>query len=166
MSLETPNLYSTTLASPVGPLRLFATAEALTAVYLENHRHARALTATPHEALPVLRAAGTQLAQYFAGERQGFELPLAPEGTPFQHAVWAALREIPWGHTWSYAQLARHLGRDGAARAVGSANARNPLSILVPCHRVVGASGSLTGYAGGLAAKQWLLAHERRLTPR
>jgi len=159
-------LFTTTLTSPVGPLRLIATHDALTAIYMENHKGAPVLDTSPREDLPVLRGAREQLEQYFAGERMSFELPLAPLGTPFQHAVWKALREIPWGSTWSYAQLARHVGREGAARAVGSANARNPLSIIVPCHRVVGTNGTLTGYAGGVATKQWLLDHERRLTPR
>ncbi|ATB28541.1 methylated-DNA--[protein]-cysteine S-methyltransferase [Melittangium boletus] len=159
-------LFTTTLTSPVGALRLIASHDALTAIYMENHKGAPVLDASPREDLPVLREARAQLEQYFAGERRAFDLPLAPVGTPFQHAVWKALREIPWGSTWSYAQLARHVGREGAARAVGSANARNPLSIIVPCHRVVGTSGALTGYAGGVPTKQWLLEHERRLTPR
>ena len=157
--------YTTTLKSPVGPLRVFATEGALTAIYLENHKRAPVLEATERPELPVLLAARRQLEEYFAGERVSFELPLEPEGTPFQHTVWKALREIPLGITWSYANLARHIGRAGAARAVGSANARNPLSIIVPCHRVVGTDGKLTGYAGGLPTKQWLLEHERRLLP-
>ncbi|XXF78093.1 methylated-DNA--[protein]-cysteine S-methyltransferase [Myxococcaceae bacterium GXIMD 01537] len=155
-------LYTLTMPSPVGPLRLYATERALTAIYLENHKRAPALEAAPGDGLPVLREARRQLEEYFAGQRTAFELPMEPAGTPFQHAVWAELRRIPWGTTRTYAELARHLGRSGAARAVGSANARNPLSIIVPCHRVVGADGSLTGYAGGVPAKEWLLAHERR----
>lgn len=159
-------LFTTTLKSPVGALRLFATEEALTAIYLENHKRAPDLSASPGDTHPVLLAACRQLEAYFAGERTTFELPLAPAGTPFQHAVWAALREIPLGETWSYAGLARHIGREGASRAVGSANARNPLSIVVPCHRVVGSNGTLTGYAGGVPTKQWLLEHERRVRAR
>ncbi|HEX8823395.1 MAG TPA: methylated-DNA--[protein]-cysteine S-methyltransferase [Archangium sp.] len=156
-------LYTTTLKSPVGPLRLFATEGALTAIYLENHKGAPVLTAHERDDLPVLLAGRRQLEEYFAGERVSFELPLEPVGTPFQQAVWKALREIPLGATWSYAQLARHLGRAGAARAVGAANGRNPLSIVVPCHRVVGTDGTLTGYAGGVPAKRWLLEHEQRI---
>ena len=101
-----------------------------------------------------------QLAEYFAGERRTFDLELAPLGTPFQQRVWAALRAIPYGETVTYAALAQRIGRPGAARAVGLANGRNPLSIVVPCHRVVGTGGSLTGYAGGLDVKRRLLAHE------
>jgi len=161
------NLSTLSLRSPVGPLRLFATETALTALYLENHKGAPELHAPERPEHPVLLAARRQLEEYFAGERTRFELPLAPVGTAFQQAVWTALREIPLGTTWSYAALARHLGRaGGAARAVGSANARNPLSIVVPCHRVVGADGQLTGYAGGVPAKRWLLEHEERLGAR
>jgi methylated-DNA-[protein]-cysteine S-methyltransferase len=157
-------LSTLSMSSPVGPLRLFAAETALTAIYLENHKGAPDLRAPERPGHPVLLAARRQLEEYFAGARTRFELPLAPEGTPFQQAVWTALREIPLGTTWSYAALARHLGRaGGAARAVGSANARNPLSIVVPCHRVVGADGQLTGYAGGVPAKRWLLAHEAQL---
>ncbi len=156
-------LFTTIHKSPVGPLRLFATEGALTAIYLENHKGAPALIASERDSHPVLHAARCQLEEYFAGERVSFDLPLEPVGTPFQKAVWAALREIPLGVTWSYAALARHVGREGAARAVGSANARNPISIIVPCHRVVGTDGKLTGYAGGVPAKQWLLEHEQRL---
>ncbi len=155
-------LFTLSMTSPVGTLRLFATEEALTAILMENHRGAPELVATPREDHPVLNEARRQLGAYFAGERWAFDLPLAPPGTPFQQTVWRAHREIPPGVTWSYAALARHVGREGAARAVGSANARNPLSIIVPCHRVVGTDGKLTGYAGGLPTKQWLLSHEQR----
>ncbi len=156
-------LFTTTLKSPVGPLRLFATEGALTAIYLENHKGAPTLTASERVDHPVLLAARRQLEEYFAGERVSFELPLEPTGTPFQQAVWRALREIPLGVTWSYGDLARHVGRAGAARAVGAANGKNPLSIVVPCHRVVGSDGTLTGYAGGVPAKRWLLEHEQRV---
>jgi len=156
-------LFTMTMKSPVGPLRLFATEGALTAIYLEKHKGAPALTATEREDLPVLLAARRQLEEYFAGERVAFDLPLEPTGTPFQHTVWKALREIPLGVTWSYGDLARHVGRAGAARAVGAANGKNPLSIVVPCHRVVGSDGTLTGYAGGVPIKQWLLEHEQRV---
>jgi methylated-DNA-[protein]-cysteine S-methyltransferase len=101
-----------------------------------------------------------QLDEYFAGTRRTFDLPLHPAGTPFQQRVWAALREIPYGETTSYGATALAIDAPGAARAVGLANGQNPISIIVPCHRVVGANGSLTGYGGGLPAKQWLLSHE------
>lgn len=105
-------------------------------------------------------AARRQLGEYFAGARRAFELPLAPAGTPFQQRVWRALMEIPYGRTESYGALAQRLGQPGAARAVGLANNRNPLPIVIPCHRVIGADGSLTGYGGGLPVKQHLLALE------
>jgi methylated-DNA-[protein]-cysteine S-methyltransferase len=108
----------------------------------------------------LLDRAVEQLAEYFAGERQEFDLPLDPVGTEFQVRVWRSLAQIGFGETWTYGRQAEWLGRPGASRAVGAANGRNPLSIVLPCHRVVGASGSLTGFAGGLGAKRWLLAHE------
>ena len=107
-----------------------------------------------------------QLGEYFAGERREFDLELDLGGTPFQQRVWNALREIPYGETRSYGELARALGRPTASRAVGAANGRNPISILVPCHRVIAGSGALTGYAGGLPAKRWLLDHEARASVR
>ena len=107
-----------------------------------------------------LREAAAQLLAYFAGELREFDLLLAPEGTPFQHTVWAALREIPYGQTFSYGQLARHIGRPTASRAVGAANGRNPLPIVVPCHRVIGSTGRLTGFNGGLFLKDGLLRLE------
>lgn len=103
----------------------------------------------------------TQLDLWFAGEIRSFEVPLAPRGTPWQRAVWAALLTVPYGETITYTELAARAGGPGAARAAGAANARNPISILIPCHRVVGTGGALTGYAGGVDAKAWLLAHER-----
>jgi methylated-DNA-[protein]-cysteine S-methyltransferase len=102
----------------------------------------------------------TQLAEYFAGSRRTFELPLAPKGTDFQRRVWQALAGIPYGETRCYAEIAEQLGCKGGQRAVGAANGRNPLAIVVPCHRVIGSNGRLTGYAGGIDRKQWLLAHE------
>jgi methylated-DNA-[protein]-cysteine S-methyltransferase len=159
-------LFTQGMTSPVGPLRLFATERALTAICMENYKWTPPPVATPREDHPVLNEARRQLQAYFAGERHAFDVPLEPPGTPFQQAVWRALREIPPGVTWSYAALARHVGREGAARAVGSANARNPISIIVPCHRVVGTDGKLTGYGGGLPTKQWLLAHEQRWASR
>lgn len=110
--------------------------------------------------VPVLYQAEAALARYFAGELQSFSLPLQPHGTPFQQAVWHQLLQIPYGQTRTYGELAKALGKPGAARAVGMANHRNPISILIPCHRVIGADGSLTGYGGGLDMKRFLLQLE------
>lgn len=156
-----------TMASPVGELLLTAGADGLTRVWFESHRGGHA----PDPAWPRAAGRGTaaraiacareQLGAYFAGERTAFDLPLAARGTPFQERVWAALRGIPFGETISYLELARRIGDAAAVRAVGAANGRNPLSIVVPCHRVIGADGSLTGFGGGIERKRWLLAHER-----
>ena len=152
----------TTTASPLGELTLAASAEGLSGVYFELHRHGPAhregWRRDPEDA--VLREAAAQLAAYFDGELRAFELPLAPEGTEFQRRVWRALQEIPYGSVLGYGELARRLGAPDAARAVGAANGRNPISVIVPCHRVIGARGALTGYGGGLERKRWLLAHE------
>ena len=156
-----------TLSSPLGPLVLGARDGALTAVHLPTAPGLPAVDAaeaTDAADAAVLARAAAQLAAYFAGALQVFDLPLAPVGTAFQQAVWRALVAIPCGHTTSYGDLARALGRPSASRAVGAANGANPLAIVVPCHRVVGASGALTGYAGGMDAKRWLLAHEARIT--
>jgi methylated-DNA-[protein]-cysteine S-methyltransferase len=110
---------------------------------------------------PVLQEAERQLAEYFAGRRTEFDLPLDPSGTPFQQKVWSALRRIPFGETRTYAEVATQIGHPGAARAVGAASGRNPLSIVAPCHRVIGTRGALTGFAGGLEVKARLLAFER-----
>lgn len=156
-------LYATTLPSPVGTLTLVASDVGLRAVLWEDDRPGRVtLNATQAEPdPPILTTAASQLADYFAGTRMRFDLPLDPRGTPFQRQVWAALATIPYGETRSYAWIARAVGRPTAARAVGAANGRNPLSIVTPCHRVVGATGALTGFAGGLAAKDYLLTLER-----
>ena len=144
--------------SPLGTLTLVADGDALAGLYLDGQRHRPALDLPRDDsALPAVRE---QLSAYFAGELTSFDVPLALRGTPFQQGVWAALRDIPYGETWSYAALAAHLGRPGASRAVGLANGRNPACVVVPCHRVVGSDGSLTWYAGGLERKRWLLAHE------
>ncbi|WP_134772357.1 methylated-DNA--[protein]-cysteine S-methyltransferase [Ornithinimicrobium flavum] len=146
--------------SPMGLLRLTTDGEHLTGVWFEDHRHGPGdvgPAAGPGQVPAVLESAAHQLGEYFAGERTVFELPVATRGTAFQERVWAALRTIPYGRTWSYRQLADAVGSPGAARAVGLANGRNPVSIVVPCHRVVGADGSITGYGGGVARKQLLL---------
>jgi methylated-DNA-[protein]-cysteine S-methyltransferase len=151
----------TWMESPLGRLHVLADDDAIVGLYLEDHSRKPAVRGVEGLDWPVLRAAREQLTAWFRGERTGFDLPLRPAGTPFQREVWRALAAIPHGETRSYAEVARAIGRPAAVRAVGAANARNPISIVVPCHRVVGASGDLTGYAGGLARKRWLLAHER-----
>jgi methylated-DNA-[protein]-cysteine S-methyltransferase len=152
-------LYDVVVSSPIGDLTVHASGAALIAIDFCGARaegaEAATLGAAPPE--PVLEAAADQLAAYFAGERREFSLQLRPSGTPFQLAVWEALRRIPYGETVSYGELAAWLGRPGAARAVGRANALNPLPVVVPCHRVIGAGGALTGYAGGLGIKRALL---------
>jgi methylated-DNA-[protein]-cysteine S-methyltransferase len=155
--------------APVGELLLTADAGGLTGVYFEPHRWGPSAGDVARwrrgDLAGVIAAARAQLAAYFAGELTAFDLPLAARGTPFQERVWRALREIPYGATVSYGELARRLGDPRATRAVGAANGRNPLSIVVPCHRVVGADGTLTGFGGGIERKRWLLAHEQRLAP-
>jgi methylated-DNA-[protein]-cysteine S-methyltransferase len=158
--------YHTTIDSPVGPLTLVARDGALTGLYMHEQRHRprpESFGPRDDDAEP-FAAAATQLAEYFAGTRTAFDLPLAPRGTPFQERVWAALREIPYGETTSYGELAERIGSPGAARAVGLANGRNPIGIVVPCHRVVGSTGALTGYGGGIATKRRLLDAERGAT--
>jgi methylated-DNA-[protein]-cysteine S-methyltransferase len=154
----------TRITSPVGRLTLVASDQGLSAILWENDRPSRVrlnLVGEDHSH-PLLQEAARQLAEYFAGRRESFTLPLAPSGTAFQRDVWDALRTIPFGETRSYSQIAQQIGRPTAMRAVGAANGRNPLSIVVPCHRVIGSTGALTGFAGGLEAKARLLALERR----
>lgn len=148
------------LSSPLGTLLLVAGSDGLRQILLPDPGGSVAPDARWHRDDEQLADARAQLAEYFAGTRQRFDLPLAPRGTPFQLAVLKALREIPFGATCSYGDIARRLGQPTASRAVGAANGRNPLAIVLPCHRVIGSDGSLTGYAGGLAAKRWLLRHE------
>ena len=153
-------LYFTEFPSPIGIIQLRGTEEALTGVFMEEHRHQpeppRGAVRDPSP----LRAARAELEEYFAGARREFTSALEPAGTPFQQRVWLALREIPYGTTISYGELARRIGQPRASRAVGLANGRNPISIIVPCHRVIGANGTLTGYGGGLERKRFLLALE------
>ncbi len=153
-------MHYTKIASPLGELLALGDEDGLTALYLPTGRHA---AVTPQDARrddPALADVSDQLDEYFAGRRTDFELRLNPHGTPFQLKVWLALRTIPYGATASYGQQAARIGDPGSARAVGLANGRNPISIIVPCHRVIGANGSLTGYGGGIEAKRWLLDHE------
>jgi methylated-DNA-[protein]-cysteine S-methyltransferase len=144
--------------APFGELRLYARGDDLLALTLPNHPGPDA--PTPSRVTGVLAQTRRQLDEYFAGKRRDFDLPLAPEGTAFQQKVWRALLKIGFGETWSYGQLARSIGRPAASRAVGAANGRNPIAIIIPCHRVIGTNGTLTGYGGGLPTKQWLLGHE------
>ena len=158
------------MESPVGKLKLVANANALVAILWERQRPNRIklamLKCDPQQ--PILLETERQLEEYFAGTRNEFNLPLEPAGTEFQKKVWQALREIPFGQTRSYLDLAKSIGSGKAVRAVGAANGKNPLSIVVPCHRVVGTDGALTGFAGGLEVKARLLAHEgcRRFSAR
>jgi methylated-DNA-[protein]-cysteine S-methyltransferase len=155
------------IETKLGPCHLSASESGLTGAHLERAGEAPPPVAVPSCAARAhLRAAARALEEYFCGARRDFDdLRLAPAGTPFQLAVWRALRGIPFGRTTSYGELARRIGRPGAARAVGMANHRNPIWIIIPCHRVIGADGSLTGYGGGLPAKEWLLAHEASTLP-
>lgn len=147
--------------SPIGRLLLTSDGTALTGLFMEPSRKAQSTEGWTQDAtIKPLAAAVRQLEEYFAGARREFDLPLRLEGSPFQKRVWRELTEIPYGVTWSYGQLAKRIGNPNASRAVGLANGRNPISILVPCHRVIGADGTLTGYGGGLERKRWLLAHE------
>lgn len=155
-------IYTTDYRCPLGRLTLESDGKALTRVRLPGEKP----PAAGDEGAPRVRnpkpfaAVITQLDEYFAGKRRRFELPLAPSGTPFQRKVWQQLRKIPYGRTITYAQLAHRVGNDAACRAVGAANGRNPLPIVVPCHRVIGSDGSLTGFGGGIAAKRKLLELE------
>lgn len=153
-----------TMPSPVGTLTLVASDVGLAAILWENDRPGRVPLGHVEEALdhPVLAETERQLGGYFAGTRTSFSVPLDFRGTEFQKSVWRALLTIPFGETRSYGEIARQIGRPSASRAVGAANGRNPISIIAPCHRVIGAKGALTGFAGGLAAKELLLALERR----
>ena len=146
--------YAYGYTTPLGTIQIAQESEAITNVFFGN-------TVAPKEYVvkqtPLLAQAGEQLAAYFAGTRREFDLPLAPEGTAFELLVWQALQTIPYGETRTYSSIAAQIGHPLAARAVGRANALNPISIFIPCHRVIGANGKLTGYAGGLEAKQFLL---------
>ena len=150
--------------SPLGPLLLVGTEDALTSIWLPSGRDRR-LEPDPDwiESRAPFAEAVRQLDAYFAGRLRQFDLPLAPKGTAFQQRVWQALLDIPYGETASYGELARRIGRPAAFRAVGAANGQNPLSIVIPCHRVIGSDGRLIGYGGGLPAKSTLLALEQRV---
>ena len=154
-----------TIAAPLGPLTLVADGDALVGVYMAGQAHRPAderFGAPAPTDDPTLTEAADELTQYFAGDRTAFTVPLRPAGTEFQRAVWDAIAAIPYGETATYTELAEEVGRPTAVRAVGAAVGRNPLTVVVPCHRVLGAGGSLTGYAGGLERKRTLLALESR----
>lgn len=156
-----PTTVQTLCDSPLGPVRLAASEAGLCGLWFEGDPHQPDLAAVPVAQHPLLQRAVQQLQAYFAGQRKDFDLPLdLRRGTPFQQAAWQALRALPYGATTSYGALSAAIGRPRAMRAVGAAIGRNPVSIIVPCHRVIGANGALTGYAGGLPRKQALLRLE------
>lgn len=157
----TESIYFEYLDSPLGELLIVGDGVHVTRLYLPNHKRTVQPEASWQQAVHPFEQARQELAEYFAGERQAFEVPIKAGGTPFQQRVWQQLVRIPFGVTISYAELARRVGQPNASRAVGNANGRNPISIIVPCHRVIGADGRLTGYAGGLDNKRWLLDWER-----
>jgi methylated-DNA-[protein]-cysteine S-methyltransferase len=161
----------TVVDSPVGPLTLVATDGVLCGLYLDRQRYAPApesfgVPAVRPKTLAPFTEAARQLEEYFDRRRTAFDLPLALSGTPFQRQVWEVLRGIPHARTVTYRWIADEIGRPAASRAVGVANGRNPVSIIVPCHRVIGTTGDLTGYGGGLDRKRWLLDFESGLSPR
>jgi methylated-DNA-[protein]-cysteine S-methyltransferase len=157
--------FFTTLDGPVGELLLVGDGNALTGLYMQAQKYRREVQSDWRRTAKPFVTAIEQLRAYFAGALRTFDLPLAPRGTEFQRTVWRALLDVPFGRTETYGALARRIDAPNAARAVGLANGHNPLGIIVPCHRVIGANGSLTGYGGGFERKRWLLAHEARLAP-
>jgi methylated-DNA-[protein]-cysteine S-methyltransferase len=150
------------IGSPIGEILLTANDRAITRLVLKDQKHFPEQTDEwqPQPNLDIIQQAIIQLNEYFQHQRQTFNLPLQPAGTAFQQQVWQQLGQIPFGQTWSYGKLAQAIGQPNASRAVGAANGRNPISIIVPCHRVIASNGKLTGYAGGVDRKQWLLQHE------
>lgn len=154
--------YTMQLETPVGPLTVTASEKAVTAIRFGTQVPDGSKSCTAADATPLLRRAAEEIGAYFAGSRREFTLPLAPEGMPFQQKVWEALRTIPYGETRTYKQIAIQIGHNQSFRAVGMANNRNPIVIAVPCHRVIGYDGKLTGYAGGLDVKERLLELEKR----
>jgi methylated-DNA-[protein]-cysteine S-methyltransferase len=154
-------MHYTRIPSPIGELLLTGSADGLTGLMMEQHAGNGAATARLERDDAGFAGIRTQLEEYFAGNRLEFDVPLVTGGSEFQEAVWQELRRIPFGETVTYSELARRIDRPGAVRAVGLANARNPVAIVLPDHRVIGSSGSLTGYGGGVERKAWLLVHER-----
>ena len=159
-------MFVTLVESPIQALRLVSDGQSLIGLYMASEKHDLTTEANYRwdDAVTPFPETRQQLAAYFAGDLTQFTLPLALQGTLFQQQVWGALQTIPYGTTLSYGELATQIGQPKASRAVGMANGRNPISIVVPCHRVIGANGRLTGYGGGLERKQWLLNHERLIT--
>ena len=153
----------TTIESPIGPLTLVATDTAVIGILFHGQQPDEECEVLQRGDHPVLDRAAGQLDEYFAGDRVDFDLPLEPHGTPFQLTAWTALGTIPYGETISYGEQARRLGDKNKSRAVGAANGRNPIPIVVPCHRVVGSNGHLTGFGGGIETKAWLLDHELKV---
>jgi len=151
----------TTMASPIGELLLVGDGDTLHGLYMQDGRKPKQIAPSWKAAAAPFADVKTQLEEYFAGARTTFQVPLAAAGAPFEREVWHALEEIPYGETVSYGEIARRVGQPTAARAVGTANGRNPIAVIVPCHRVIGADGSLTGYGGGLERKRLLLELER-----
>lgn len=156
--------YKTLYASPVGELMITSDGKAITSIlFTETGKEGNGFMTDVRPLPEVIQHCVQQLDEYFAGTRRVFEITIAQQGTPFQQSVWKALCEIPYGVTWSYLSLARRIGNEKSIRAVGTTNGKNQISIIVPCHRVIGADGSLTGYGGGLWRKKWLLEHEQRI---
>lgn len=154
-------LTTKTIDSPIGAIVIYATDDALVALSIDGQKHQVTYEAGEIRGRhPIIDSAERDLEAYFTGNRRPCKTPLAMNGTPFQLKVWRALLTIPFGETWSYGQLAKKIGSAKAVRAVGMANSRNKIAILVPCHRVIGSNGALTGYAGGIENKKWLLEHE------
>jgi methylated-DNA-[protein]-cysteine S-methyltransferase len=165
---EARSLFYTRMDSPIGELLLLGDGDALHGLYMQDGRKPVAVAPQWERAAAPFADVQAQLREYFAGERTVFEMPLAMDGTDFERRVWRALIDIPYGETVSYGEIARRVEQPSAARAVGLANGRNPIAVIVPCHRVIGANGTLTGYGGGLERKQLLLELERgqgRLQP-
>jgi methylated-DNA-[protein]-cysteine S-methyltransferase len=155
-------IYVTTCESPIQSLRLVSDGRSLTGLYMMSEKHLSASQSdwVKDDSVAPFAKAKEQLSAYFSGTLTEFDLPLQMQGTPFAKSIWDVLKTIPYGTTVSYGELAQQLGQPKASRAVGLANGRNPISIVVPCHRVIGANGKLTGYGGGVERKQWLLNHE------
>jgi len=160
MSDHSPAVYGFT-STPIGQVLLVGSRSALIGLYMADHARTPAAAESWLPDRGELDDVRRQLDEYFSGARSGFDIITRPAGTPFQRAVWSMLEAIPYGTTLTYGEIAGRLGRPSAARAVGAANGQNPVSIVIPCHRVIGASGELTGYGWGLERKAWLLRHER-----
>ena len=156
-------IFLSNFLSPLGRITLTSDGTALIGLAFEQEAHPRDRSTAIAQSHPILLDAERQLHEYLGNWRKSFDVPLRPEGTPFQQEVWRQLCQIPFGQTISYLELAKQIGKEKAVRAVGMANGRNPISILIPCHRVIGANGKLTGYGGGLWRKEFLLQHEGAL---